>query len=73
MGRVKWLLKYIFNPKFRFHEELEAEKAEFAFMKKRGWQYNMDIYARVFSGKTYFNPVSFEYAKKELTKAWEDA
>lgn len=73
MGKILWLFKYLTSGKFRFHEELEAVRVEFNFMKEKGWLYNLDGLAKTYSGKTYFHPVSYGYAEKALAKAWEEA
>lgn len=60
MGTLKWLVKYIFSPKFRFNEEIKAIKAQKKF--------DLEKSAKSLSGWLYFWPVSYNTAKKELEK-----
>lgn len=73
MGPLKFGIKYLFSPKFRFNEELEAHKESFKFLKKEKIKPNIERSAKFLSGWLYFWPVSYELAKKELEKAWEEA
>lgn len=70
MGFLKWGIKYVFSPKFRFNEELEAIKVQISYLKKHKRKFDIDKRARYLSGWLYFWPVSYKTAKKELEEAW---
>ena len=76
-GRLRWLFRYILSSNFRFSEELEAVKVEFGFMKKKGWEYDIEKLAKDYSGETYTLPfskaTSFNFVKNKLKKAWDEA
>lgn len=72
VGWYKWLFKYLTDRKYRFSEELAADKAEMRFLKKIGGHFDLNIEAQLLSGSLYHHPVSFEYAKQELEKAWKE-
>lgn len=73
IGPVRFGIKYLLSSKFRFNEELEAHKEAFKFLKRRKIKPNIERTAKFLSGWIYLWPVSFEIAKKELEKAWEEA
>lgn len=70
MGWFRWGLSYIFSPKFRFNEELEAIKASMEYLKSRDETFDTDRSARYLSGWLYLWCVSYKKAKTELDKAW---
>ena len=59
MGTLKWLIKYIFSPKFRFNEEIIAIKAQKKF--------DLEKSAKVLSGRTYLWMASYEEVKEKLS------
>lgn len=67
---VLWGIRYWADPKFRFHEEMEATKAHMKYLKKRGVKFDIEKRARALSGWLYFWPVSYGKAKDELEKMW---
>lgn len=71
VGFLKFGFKYLFSPKFRFQEELIADKEAMKFLKKKGLTFNIEKSARYLSSWLYLWPVSEEKAKKELTKLWK--
>lgn len=72
LGLLKWGLKYVFFPKFRFNEELEAIKAQMVYLKKHKKEFNFEKRARFLSGWLYYWPVSYRVAKKELERVWKE-
>lgn len=70
MGWFRWGLSYIFSPKFRFNEELEAIKASMKYLKSRGKTFDTDRSARYLSGWLYLWCMSYKKAKTELDKTW---
>lgn len=71
MGWLIFGLKYLFFPKFRFNEELIAIKESMKYLKKKNITCDTERRARFLSSWIYLWPVSYEYAKEELDKAWE--
>lgn len=71
VGFLKFGLKYLFSPKFRFQEELIADKEAMKLLKKRGLPFNIEKGAKYLSSWLYLWAVSEEKAKKELTELWE--
>lgn len=72
LGVLKFGVKYIFSPKFRFNEELIATKAQFRFYKQNKIKPDIKKRAKALSGWVYFWPVSYDYAFKELKRVWEE-
>ena len=63
-------IKYLLLPKFRFNEELIAVKASMNYLKSQGLHCDLSKKAKYLSSWIYLWPVSYDYAKKELEKAW---
>lgn len=72
MGWIKWGLKYIISPQFRFREELEAIKASTKYLKKEE-DFDTARIAKYLSGWLYLWCVSYEKAKEELDRVWKEA
>lgn len=70
LGWIKWGIKYVFSPKFRFNEELEAIKAQMSYLKKNKKEFDIEKSARYLSGWLYLWPVSYKTAKRELERVW---
>ncbi len=68
IGFLKWGIKYLFSPKFRFEEEILAIKAQMEYLKKRKVKFDIEKSAKYLSGWLYLRPVSYKKAKKELGK-----
>jgi hypothetical protein len=68
MGLLKWGIKYIFLPKFRFEEEILAIKAQMRYLKKRKIKFDIEKSAKYLSSWLYLRPVSYKIAKKELKR-----
>lgn len=73
IGIIKFGLKYLFFPKFRFNEEIEAMKPQMKYLKSKGSTFNTSKAAKFLSGYLYLWPVSYDYAKKILDKTWSAA
>ena len=73
VGAWKFGLKFWLNRNFRFSEEIVANKTQFAYLKKYGGRFDMEKRARQLSGPPYLWCVSYEKAKKELRRVWEEA
>jgi len=67
-GFIKWLIKYIFLPKFRFNEELVAIKVQIKCLKKYKKEFDIEKKAESLSGWLYLWPASYKTAKRELEK-----
>ncbi len=72
LGFIKFGIKYMFNSKFRFNEELLAIKAGMKYLKKNNIPFDFDKNAKFLSSYVYLWPVSKEYAEKELQKVWDE-
>lgn len=72
MGWFKWGIKYVFNPKFRFDEELAAIKSSMKYLKKKGVKVDLERKARILLGYLYLWPVKYEVALKRLKTVWEE-
>lgn len=67
-GVVWWYLKYLFIPKFRYNEELEAIKPQFRFLNENGLELNIEKRAKALSSYMYLWCVRYENAYNDLTK-----
>lgn len=67
-GIVFWLLKYIFIPKFRFEEELQADIPKIKYLKSKRLEFDLEKRAKQLSGWIYIWPVSYKDAKEKLDK-----
>ena len=72
VGFIIWNLKYIFLSKFRFEEELEAEKVSIKYLKKLNFPLDINKRAKKLSSYLYLWCVSYEKAKRELDKIWNE-
>lgn len=72
MNLLEFGLKYIFSGKFRFNEELEANKAAFKILKKEGVKVDLKRRAKILSSWLYLWPVSYNYALTQIKEAWEE-
>lgn len=70
LGWLKWGFNYLFLPKFRFSEELEAIKSSMEYLKSKGEELDTDKSAKYLSGWLYLWCVSYKKAKSELDRAW---
>lgn len=68
VGPILWLIKYLVSPKFRFTEELAADKPQIQYLKKMNLEFDIDKRARLLSGWLYLWPVSYKIAREELKK-----
>jgi hypothetical protein len=66
MGPIVWYVRYIFSPKFRFHEELRAIESEMRIELARGEEIRIKKRAKQLSGSTYLWMTDYETAYAEL-------
>lgn len=59
---VSWINKYLSDKAFRLEVEKRGYKAEILYFRSQGLMINQDHYARVLSGSTYSNMISYEEA-----------
>lgn len=65
-------LQYWLNPAFRFQEELAADKARFAYLKKHKVKFDFGKRARGLSSWVYLWCTSYKEAKRKLKKTWKE-
>jgi hypothetical protein len=70
MGKIWWLLKYCLSKKFRFDEEIKAIYAEMKFMKKGGFDYDIEQGAKFLSSWCYFGMTNRRKARNRLSEMW---
>lgn len=71
IGTLKFSAQYLLSGKFRFYEELEANKQAFKVLKRNRSKVDIDRKAKILSSWRYLWPVNYQFAKKELERAWE--
>jgi hypothetical protein len=71
IGLFPFGVKYLFLPKFRLKEELLAIKEGMKVYKENGLKFDIDRSAYFLSSWLYLWMTSFENAKKELEKIWD--
>jgi len=72
IGHRKWWRKYFKNMNFRYHQELEAYRKQYNWVKLNIKDNNLQnkyliSFARALSGKLYGNLVTFHEAYKEIS------
>lgn len=72
MGLFIFGIRYLLFPRFRLQEELLADKEGMRVYKKYHLAYDFDRHAKFLSSGLYLWMTSFENAKKELGKIWEE-
>ena len=70
-GVVKWYLHYLFSPKFRLTEELEAYAIQFAYLKHAGLTINIEKIAHFMSSWLYLWVGNYKDMFKRLNELWE--
>ena len=73
IGNVEFAVKYLMSGRFRFNEELEANKKAFKILKKSNLSLDLTKKAKALSGWVYLWSVSYDFAIKSLEKAWQEA
>lgn len=73
LGFTVYALKYLFSPVFRLEEELAAHKAQFSFLKKHNYEFNLQERANEFSSMTYLWCCNAETARVKLKYIWDHA
>ena len=71
-GFVRWMAFYAVGSNFRFKEEIEAIRAQMAFLKSKGLSYPIEATAKLLSSWLYLKPVSYETALEALKLVWEE-
>lgn len=71
-GYIKFAIMYFLSGKFRFNEELIANKSAFKILKKNKVKQDLDKKAQILSSWLYLWPVSYKFAKEELEKSWQE-
>ena len=69
-GPKKWMLKYLFVPRFRFDEEIAADIPKLKYLKSKKLSPYTIKRARQLSGWLYLWPVSYKTARQELERIW---
>lgn len=72
LGFIKFGIKYLFSPEFRFQEELLATKEGMKHWKKNKLSWDTKRSAKFFSSWLYLWMVPYERAKRELDKLWNE-
>jgi hypothetical protein len=70
-GILRFYIKYLSVPSFRFNEELEATKPQFAYLKELGLAYNLERKAKHLSGWLYFRSTSYSTALTASKELWD--
>lgn len=72
-GWIRWGFKYLISSTYRFNEELEAIKSSMKYLKRKGVNYDTSKTAKYLSSWLYLWCVSYEKAKEDLDRTWEDS
>lgn len=72
-GVLKFYLKYMFVPSFRFNEELQATKPQFAYLKAAGLTYDLKRKAKQLSGWLYFRAANYDTALASVKDLWDNS
>ena len=72
VGCVKWIINYIFLPKFRLKEELIARKEQMRYIKMQKLSYPFEQQAKFLSSWVYLWPADYISVLKELKRNWEE-
>ncbi|MEK7100305.1 MAG: hypothetical protein AAB872_00675 [Patescibacteria group bacterium] len=71
VGILKWGLKYIFIPRFRYEEEIAADIPRFKYLKENGGDSYIERRAKHLSGWNYFWPATYAEVKARLENIWK--
>jgi len=73
MGRDEWWAKYLVDADFRLQQEVQAYRVQYNLVaKRRNWRNTealLSSIARDLSGEMYGNMLTYEEARKLITKA----
>lgn len=72
LGFFNFGIKYLFSSEFRFQEELLATKEGMKYLKQNKLDFDTERSAKFLSSWLYLWMVSYERAKRELYKIWDD-
>lgn len=70
-GVFKFWAKYLLSSKFRFNEELMADKEYMKVIRMNNLEFNIQKRARQLSGPLYFWATSYIDAKEKLEEVWK--
>lgn len=71
-GVITYRMRYLFSPRFRFQQEIEAYLEMMKVLKANKLPFDIDKIARCLSGWMYLWGVSYPHAKKVLEKVWRE-
>jgi len=72
VGLLRWGLKYIFSPRFRYEEEIAADIPKFKYIKNNNGDPYIEKRAKHLSGWNYFWPAHYTEVKTRLENIWEN-
>lgn len=72
LGPFKFGVKYLFSPKFRFQEELIAIRESMKYLKTKKLSFDIERSAGFLSSWLYLWMTSYDKAKSELEKIWDE-
>jgi len=72
IGWLKFAVKYLLMPKFRFKEELIAVKVGMKYLKMRKIPFDFDERSKKSAKNLYLWPISKHYGKSKLEKIWKE-
>lgn len=70
-GPIAFGLRYFSDRQFRLNEELAAIRVEMAFLRSRGFVYDVQRKAQQFSSHIYGYMVSYDEARTRLSALWD--
>lgn len=73
-GKVGFIrgLKYWFNSRIRYTEEVAANREQLKYLKKHGCNFDFEKRAKHLSGFRYLFCTSYNKALRDLRKIWEE-
>lgn len=71
-GPLKWGLRYVLSPKFRYEEEIAADIPKLKYIKENGGDPYIERRAKHLSGWNYLWPVSYSEVKTRLENIWDN-
>lgn len=70
-GVMRWYLRYIFSPRFRFEEELAAYVPQMAYLKRQDLAFDVKRKAKGLSSWLYGRPVGYDEVFRRVNQLWE--
>lgn len=71
-GWLKFAIRYLFVPKFRFKEELIAVKVGMKYLKSNDIPFEFEEKSKKSAKNLYLWPISKNYGKLQLEKLWKE-